>query len=133
MAEGRVFETHTVTYATCLSSVCSTAELWNVNWKALIDSNYRIMESKSIVLTNFTKCPLKDYKNLLILYLLLMVLRRSLELLTYDLQDRCSANWANVAFYFKQVLTKLTNLVKILLCGSGKRIRTFPRFLVTLD
>ena len=54
-----------------LSSVCSTAELWNVNWKALIDSNYRIMESKSIVLTNFTKCPLKDYKNLLILYLLL--------------------------------------------------------------
>ena len=47
-----------------LSSVCSTAELWNVNWKALIDSNYRIMESKSIVLTNFTKCPLKDYKNL---------------------------------------------------------------------
>ena len=57
-----------------LSSVCSTAELWNVNWKALIDSNYRIMESKSIVLTNFTKCPLKDCKKLLILYLLLMAL-----------------------------------------------------------
>ena len=90
-----------------LSSVCSTAELWNVNWKALIDSNYRIMESKSIVLTNFTKCPLKDCKKLLILYLLLMVLRRRIELLTWCLQGNCSTNWANVAFYLFLLLSHL--------------------------
>ena len=41
-----------------LSSVCSTAELWNVNWKAWLDLNQRYMlGSKPSVLNHFTTCP----------------------------------------------------------------------------
>ena len=88
-----------------LSSVCSTAELWNVNWKALIDSNYRIMESKFIVLTNFTKCPLKDYKNLLILYLLLMACQVGYDPTTFTLEGYCS-----IQLSYRQILLILIAL-----------------------
>ena len=63
------------------------------------------MESKFIVLTNFTKCPLKDYKNLLILYLLLMACQVGYDPTTFTLEGYCS-----IQLSYRQILLILIAL-----------------------